>query len=70
MKNFDQKLQVLKENFKHVEGEISLKDYVLSEAGSDPNFYRWFFGVELDMDFDTSLTDEQREEFSRFLEAI
>lgn len=70
MKNFEQQLLILTENFKQGAAGSTLKEYVLSEANSDPNFYRWLFGADLEQDFDTSLTDEQKSEFQSFLNSL
>lgn len=67
MKNFEHQLKILKENFSKVEQYESLKEYIETAASNDPNFYRCFFGAELEQDFDTSLSDEQRLQFQEFL---
>jgi len=63
-------LQVLQENFKQVERDITLREYVEAEAGSDPLFYAWLFNEELDQDGDRSLTDEHRAAYAAFLQAL
>lgn len=62
MKNLDNKIQVLNEN----RGEVSLYEYVIAESQSDPNFFRFLFDADLEKDFDSSLTDEQKEEFENW----
>lgn len=70
------KLQQLKENYiaseggKEEERQLTLREYVEIESENDPNFFRWFFDEELDEDFDSSLTDEQKEEFKEFLSTL
>ena len=66
MKNLENKLQILNEN----RGETELKEYVEMSAESDPNFFRWLFGEEFDNDFDSSMTDQQKEEYKEWLETL
>ena len=66
MENLENKLQVLNEN----RGEIELKDYVEMSADSDPNFFRWLFGIDFENDFDSSITEAQKKEYKEFLEAL
>lgn len=63
MKNLDSKIQVLNEN----KGELSIYEYVVATSESDPNFYRWLFDQEFDDDFDSSLSDEQNEEYEAWV---
>jgi len=70
MKNVANKIQALQENYKANEAGLSLREYVESEADSDPNFFRWLFSEELEQDFDSSLTAEQKEEYQKFLNEL
>lgn len=64
------KIQQLIENYESANNpaDISFKEYVERESGNDPNFFRFLFEEELENDFDSSLTEGQREEFEEFLE--
>ena len=64
------KLQQLEENYKASESEMSFREYVEPESANDPTFFSWLFDTELDEDFDTSLSDEQREEFKEFINEL
>lgn len=66
MKNLENKLQVLNEN----RGDVELREYVEANAQSDPNFFRWLFDEEFDNDFDSSLTDSQKEEYTSFVNSL
>lgn len=66
MKNLDNKIQILNEN----RGETSLYDYIESTSQSDPNFFRWLFDEDFENDFDSSMTDEQKQEFTDWLQSI
>jgi hypothetical protein len=66
IKNLENKLQILNEQ----RGETDLREYVEASAESDPNFFRWLFDAKLDNDFDMSLTDEQRTEYTNFLNIL
>lgn len=66
MKNLENKLQVLNEN----RGDVELREYVEMSAESDPNFFRWLFGEDLDNDFDSSMTSKQKEEYKEWLETL
>lgn len=66
MKNLENKLQVLNEN----RGDVELREYVEASAQSDPNFFRWLFGEEFDNDFDSSMTEEQKEEYRNWVETL
>lgn len=70
IQNWDNKVQQLKENYeKQVNTyEVSFREFIELEAQSDQNFFRWLFDEELENDFDSSLTEEQRKEYKRFLE--
>ena len=64
------KLQQLEESYRQGgEGNscITFKEWVEQESENDPHFFAWLFDAELDDDFDTSLSDEQREEFKEFM---
>lgn len=58
--------QVLRENFENTT-DMTFAEYVSSESNSDPNFFRWLFNEEFENDFDSDLTDEQKETFNNFL---
>lgn len=66
MKNLDYKLQVLNE----IKGENGLKQYIIENADSDPNFFRWLFDEDFDNDFDSSMTDEQKQEYKDWLDTL
>jgi hypothetical protein len=72
MINKDHKLQILKENYNAEEGnkKMTLKEFVAHGAANDPNFFRWLFDAELDNDFDSSMSDEQRKEYEQFLNEL
>ncbi len=48
----------------------TLREYVESQADSDPGFFRWLFNDDNIEDFGTSLTEEQKEEYQKFLDII
>ena len=66
--------QILRENYKGVEDkeDISLKEWVENESVNDPNFYYWLFpdAENLDGDFGSGITDEQKEEFDNFMKSL
>ncbi|WP_036790480.1 hypothetical protein [Porphyromonas canoris] len=66
------KIKILKENYEKQTNthEVSLKEYIELEAQSDSNFFRFLFDEDFEQDFDTSLTDEQKEKYERFLNKI
>jgi len=66
MKNREHKLQILNEN----RGETGLREYAELTAQSDPHFFRWLFDEELKDDFNSSITDDQREEFKQFIDTL
>lgn len=66
MKNLENKLQILNEN----RGDVELREYVINSAQSDPNFFRWLFGEDFENDFDSSMTDEQKEEYQNWIETL
>ena len=66
MKNLENKIQVLNEN----RNDVVLREYVETSAKSDPNFFRWLFGEEFDNDFDSSMTEEQKEEYRKWVENL
>lgn len=62
--------QILEEQYKSSLSDCTLREYVLTESENDPNFFRWLFNEDFDDDFDTSLSDEQRELYNEFLETL
>ena len=84
MKNLENKLQILNERLSEANqvledsansndlesNDYTLKEYVESEADSNPNFFRFLFSEDFDNDFDMSLTDKQREEYKEFLNSL
>ena len=79
MKNLETKLQILNERLSEANQGLedsansngyTLKEYIESEADSDPNFFRFLFSEDFDNDFDLSLTDNQREEYNEFLNSL
>ena len=79
MKNLETKLQILNERLSEANqgledsansNDYTLKEYIESEADSDPNFFRFLFSADFDNDFDMSLTDNQREEYKEFLNSL
>lgn len=61
---------ILLENYKASNSSLSFIEYVEIEASNDPNFFRWLFDEEFDDDFDSSLSNEQREEYKNFLTSL
>ena len=73
MKNQEIKIQSIKENYnsnEYAKSNMDFRGYIEQEAENDPNFFRWLFSEELEEDFDSSLNDEQREEYSKFLNEV
>ena len=79
MKNLENKLQILNERLSEANqgledsansNDYTLKEYIESEADSDPNFFRFLFSADLDNDFDLSLTHKQREEYNEFKNSL
>ena len=84
MKNLETKLQILNERLSEANqgledsansndlerNDYTLKEYIESEADSDPNFFRFLFSEDFDNDFDMSLTDNQREEYNEFKNSL
>ena len=66
MKNLDNAIQILNEN----RGNVELREYVELSAQSDPNFFRWLFGEKFDNDFDSSMSDDQKEEYKNWIETL
>lgn len=66
------KIEVLRESYEQQVNthEISFRDYIELEAQSGSNFFRFLFDEDFEQDFDTSLTDEHREEYERFLNKL
>jgi hypothetical protein len=64
------KIEALKASFSQVENDMTIREYVEMEAESDPNFFRFLFSTELEHDFDTSLTENQRDEYQQFLKGL
>lgn len=79
---FAHKTQVLNENYRnYIGGELSIEqeldsekmgfvEWVQNESENDPQFFRWFFDAELDQDFDSSLSEEQREIWADYISLI
>ncbi len=66
MRNKDNKIQVLSENYNTAvkDGETcEFAEWVKMEAQSDPNFYRWLFDDDSLQDFSAG---EYEEEFNDF----
>lgn len=68
----DHKKAAIKENYNQYESksEMSFKDYVIRESENDPRFFAFLFDEEFDTDFDSSLTDEQKQEFSEYINTL
>ena len=70
--NAEDKLQDLKEKYADYlrsgkDYNTDLREYVESEADSDPNFFRWLFNDDNLEDF-ADLDNEQKEEYEKFLD--
>ena len=68
IKNKENKIQVLVENFSAYNGEepATLRGYVEREADNDPNFFGWLFDNG-NIEGYTDLTDEQKEDYKEFI---
>lgn len=69
MKKVFNKIKILQENANH-QGNISLKEFVVSQAESDPNFFRWLFDEDFKHDFSNVLSNKQRDEYNFFLKLL
>ena len=73
--NKEYALQVLKENYADYcrNGDpndiTTLREYVETQAESDPGYFRWLFNND-DLDDYADLTDEQLEEYKNFLDEL
>lgn len=73
--NKEYALQVLKENYDNyrrhgdLDDPTTLREYVETQAESDPGFFRWLFNND-DLDDFANLTDEQAEEYQNFLDEL
>lgn len=70
MKNIDNKIQILKESYKEVEGDITLREYAENERQSDPGFMRWLLSDDDLNNFGSNMTDEQESEYQEFLSKL
>ena len=66
MKNLNNKIVILNEN----KGDLELREFVEISAQSDPNFFRWLFEADFENDFDSSMSDEQKEEYANWLNTL
>lgn len=63
--------QVLRENYNlYCDKSQTFREYVDCESQSDPGFFRWLFDEEFKNDFDSDLTEEQKDLFQIFLNSI
>lgn len=71
IKNKENKIQVLVENFSAYNGEepATLRGYVEREADNDPNFFGWLFDNG-DIEGYADLTDEQKQGYKDFLDSL
>ena len=71
IKNKENKIQVLVENFSAYNGEepATLKGYVEREADNDPNFFGWLVDNG-DVEGYADLTDEQKQEYKDFVDSL
>lgn len=73
--NKEYALQVLQENYADYlrNGDhndiTTLREYVETQAESDPGYFRWLFNND-DLDDFADLTDEQKEEYQNFLNEL
>ena len=73
--NKEYALQMLKENYDNYRRNgdpndiTTLREYVETQAESDPGFFRWLFNND-DLDDFTDLSDEQKEEYQNFLNEL
>jgi hypothetical protein len=70
MKNIENKIQVLKENFQQAEGVTSLREYVENEREADPGFMSWLFSDGDVSDFGSNLTEQQEADYQKFLHKL
>lgn len=70
MENRNFKLKVLEEHYREVSEGTTFREYVKMEAESDPGFFRWLLGDSDIDDFGDNMTEEQKNEFSEFLEKL
>lgn len=64
------KIQVLEENFRNAETSLTFREWIEQEAQNDPDFFRFLFDEDLEGDFDSSLSEEQRDAFQEFLSEV
>ena len=71
IKNKENKIQVLVENFSAYNGEepATLRGYVEREADNDPNFFGWLFDNGVIEGY-ADLTDEQKQGYKDFLDSL
>ena len=62
----DYKKQILSENYRYNESELSFAEYVKAESENDPDFFRWLF--ECDDLSDSCCPDKS--EFEKFLSTL
>lgn len=73
--NKEYALQMLKENYDNYRRNgdsndiTTLREYVETQAESDPGYFRWLFNND-DLDDFADLTDEQVEEYQNFLDEL
>lgn len=67
--NNDNRLQILKENYKNHEQDLSFVEWFEMEAENDPKFFNWFFGSEAENigDFGLGMTNDQQLEYDIFI---
>lgn len=70
MKNIDNKIATIKENFSQVEGSITIREYVENERSADPGFMRYLLDNEDISDFGVNMTDKEEGEWQMFLNMI
>lgn len=63
----DNKIRVLRENYKNEESDISFVEYVKLCSESDPGFFRWLFDDDDLEDFDEC---DHAEEWEQFLAGL
>ena len=61
---FEYKKQILSENFRNGDSELSFSEWVQIESDNDPGFFRWLFEIDSIGDFDCP----NKESFDKFLE--
>lgn len=62
--------QILRENYKGVEGNITIAEWCELEAQSDPGFFWWLFDDDDITDFGSNLTDEEKEIAVEFFKTL